>query len=103
MVILDPNPRSSTSQFELQKVDQSTWIVRNHDIPATDSQHVVACITESAVHGVDVLWLLPAGLPTHYPSARAVLDDLVRRDRRISRRTRPVAIPHFPPPHPHPC
>jgi len=101
MVILDPPVSSSTSRFELHQVNSSTWLIWNHSIPPTDPAHVVADVTAGAVSGVDVLWRVPTGLPTHYLSAGAAIDDLRQRDRHRSRRVRPVPIPHLPPTNPH--
>ncbi|MFE5409510.1 hypothetical protein [Microbacterium sp. NPDC056569] len=97
MVILDPSLGPSTSELELHKVDAATWIIRNHGIPATDPAHVVACVTDRVASGVDVLWLVPTGLPTYFASASAVIDALRQRRSSNSRRTRPVPIPHLPP------
>ena len=103
MVLLDPHVRSGGRQFDLQRVDESTWIIRDAGISASDARSVVACVTETPFDEVDVLWLRPLGLPTHYRSAQAVVSDLTRHGRRSSGTTRPVPIPHFPPVHPERC
>jgi len=103
MVILDPHVGSGGRQFDLQRVDQSTWIIRDTGVSASDARSVVACITDTPLEGVDVLWLHPLGLPTHYATASAVMSDLIRHARRSSGTTRPVPIPHLPPAHPERC
>ncbi|MEV5069446.1 hypothetical protein MRBLMI12_001020 [Microbacterium sp. LMI12-1-1.1] len=84
-------------------MDQSTWIIRDAHVPTTDARSVVACVSEAAWDGVDVLWLHPVGLPTHYRTADAVLRDLIRHGRRSSGTTRPIPIPHRPPVKPERC
>lgn len=103
MVMLEPQVRPTGRQYDLQRVDQSTWIIRDAHVPTTDARSVVACVSEAAWDGVDVLWLHPVGLPTHYRTADAVLRDLIRHGRRSSGTTRPIPIPHRPPVKPERC
>ena len=103
MVMLEPQVRPAGRQYDLQRVDQSTWIIRDAHVPTTDARSVVACVSEAPLDGVDVLWLHPVGLPTHYRTADAVLRDLIRHGRRSSGTTRPIPIPHRPPVKPERC
>jgi hypothetical protein len=97
MVMLEPQIRPTGRQYDLQRVDQSTWIIRDAHVPTTDARSVVACVSEAPLEGVDVLWLHPVGLPTRYGTAEAVLRDLIRHGRRSTGTTRPIPIPHRPP------
>lgn len=103
MVMIEPQVRSARRQYDLQRVDESTWIIRDSGIPSSDARSVVACVSETAFDGVDVVWLHPVGLPTRYRTADSVLRDLIRHGRRSAGTTRPIPIPHLPPVHPERC
>lgn len=87
-------------RFELRRVSAHEWLIRDHQHPSNDAESVVACIhmADDDEDEVEVVWLRRTLLPVRYISATAVLDDFriwqVRRDRS----TRPVVIPHLPPP-----
>lgn len=87
-----PDPRCA-----LRRVSRSEWVISDLRYPPDDSRHAVARVYELDETEVEVVWLRDLPLATRYGSALAVLDD-VQRMLSVSRATRPVAIPHLPPP-----
>ena len=92
MVMLEPQIRPTGRQYDLQRVDQSTWIIRDARVPTTRREkrrrlHRVQRSAGRACDGVDdppVLAASPArgAVPTHVPAPRdapvAPRTDLIR-------------------------
>lgn len=89
-----PNPRCA-----MHRVSPSEWVVNDRRYPPGDARHTVARVYELAPTELEVVWLRDLPLAISYDSAEALLSD-VERLLSVSRATRPVPIPHLPPPTP---
>lgn len=84
--------------YELQAVDETTWIIRDRAHIPRDPAHLVASLHHTEDDEIEVIWMRPTPLPVRYASPTSVLDDLIHWSRRPSGGSRrPVPIPHFPP------
>jgi len=97
MVTSDGGEPRAGGTFELLRVDQTTWTIRDVALPEGDPRHIVAVITDLGAEGVQVVWTQPTHRPTRYFSPQAVLDEVTQPGRPASGSTRPVPIPHLPP------
>ncbi len=88
----DPDRR-----FSLVQVTATDWAIHDLHYPTDDHRRVVCTIFEDAPTEVEVLWRRDLPLALRYSSAEEVLH-AVRRFQDASRATRPIQIPHHPPP-----
>jgi hypothetical protein len=86
-----------THRFALHRIDQVTWEIRDSRLPAYASLPV-AHISVGDDDQVEVFWSAPLPLPVAYATLQDALDSL--EDWAHSQRgaTKPIPIPHFPPP-----
>lgn len=89
---VDPDPR-----FVLHRLTPSEWVINDLRFEADDTRHVVACVYELAPTEVEVVWLRELPLSSTYGTPFEVLEQ-IERIQGTSRATRPVPIPHRPPP-----
>lgn len=88
----DPDRR-----FVLVQVDTTDWAIHDLHYPERDHRRVVCTIFEDAPTEVEVLWRRDLPLALRYSTADDVLR-AVQRFQDTSRATRPIPIPHLPPP-----
>lgn len=88
--MIKPGPR-----FEVKHVSPVEWVIHDHAYDENDPRRVVACIWEAAAGKYEVTWVRRLPLPRRYESVSAVLDDVHAF---TSLNTKPVPIPHLPPP-----
>ncbi len=96
-------PRSGGERFELHRVDAATWIIRDLSVARTDPRHLVACVSEPAEQGVEVIWMMDTPLPVSYLTPDLVLEDFCRWAGHTGHERRPVPVPHMAPRHPERC
>jgi hypothetical protein len=96
MVMLEASAASSRRPYDVQKIDDDTWIVRDRVLERSDPRSVIACISRQPGGDVEVLWMHAPQHPQRYSSLAAALGDArrVRRPKNDDRR-RP-SIPRFP-------
>lgn len=86
-------------RFALVRTSSTAWDIIDRSVEPPDDHHVVARVREEeAAAGVTVRWELPVPLLDAYLNPEAVLDDLARWNTRREGWSRPVPIPHLPPP-----
>ncbi|MDX2376718.1 hypothetical protein M4I32_07885 [Microbacterium sp. LRZ72] len=87
-------------RIEMAMIEEGCWRICDASMPPDDPRRVIAYI-ESDDDGVDVLWLSGDRRPARYGTLE---DALAAADARVvtapgeDRASRPVPIPHFPPP-----
>lgn len=84
--------------FELRRVSATEWVIHDRRFAADDARSVVACVWQDEDDGVGVVWLDGRAMPSHYASVDAVMDDVATSALRRAGGTRPIEIPHLPPP-----
>lgn len=87
-----PDPR-----FVLTQVSAEAWAIHDLHYPEADHRRVVCRIYADTPVDVEVHWLRDLPLALRYPTVQDVLDS-VQRFQDASRATRPIPIPHRPPP-----
>lgn len=87
-----PEPR-----FTLVKVSETDWAIHDLHHPEGDHRRVVCRIYDDAPTDVEVIWMRDLPLALRYPNVHEVLE-AVERFQDASRATRPIPIPHRPPP-----
>jgi len=86
-----------TQRFMLERVDPSTWVIR--DMRATDAAAPpIAHLTLNENEQVEVTWGVPVPLPVTFANLHDALDSLDEWAHRKRGATKPIPIPHFPPP-----
>lgn len=88
----DPDPR-----FELVQTGGSDWEIHDQHYPQGDHRRVVCTIYEDAPTEVEVMWVRDLPLALRYSSVPDVLTEVLRFHE-TCRATRPIQIPHLPPP-----
>jgi hypothetical protein len=64
--------------FDLHRVDEANWLIRDHAFGADDARHLVACVHETPAGDVEVIWLrADVSLPTRYSDAVDALVSLM--------------------------
>jgi hypothetical protein len=98
MVMLEASAVSSRRPYDVQKIDDHTWIVRDRVLERSDPRSVIACISRQHEGDVEVLWMHAPQHPQRYSSLAAALGDArrVRRPKSDDGR-RPASSPRFPP------
>ena len=89
----------SEDRYVLRRLSEQSWAI--HDLTlAAPAAHPVAELRASADDDdtVVVMWLTPTPLPVRYVSAEETIADLVLWERRAQGVTKPIPIPHSPPP-----
>ncbi|WP_350353032.1 hypothetical protein ABS642_08845 [Microbacterium sp. A8/3-1] len=89
--------QESDQRFVLTQVNAEAWAIHDLHYPDGDHRRIVCRIYEDTPADVEVLWLRDLPLAPRYPSVDDVLES-VRRFQDASRATRPIPIPHRPPP-----
>lgn len=85
-------------RYALHRTGAQTWTIEDHTQAPGRPERVLARIGASSENYVDVEWTAGIPLPTHYMTARYALEDLTRWAATPRGPTRPIPIPHFPPP-----
>ena len=89
--------QASGPRFTLVRVGATDWAVHDSHYADGDHRRVVCRIYEDAPTDVEVLWLRDLPLALRYSSVQDVVE-AVQRFQDASRATRPIPIPHLPPP-----
>lgn len=85
------------ARFALIRVSENDWAIHDLHHPEGDHRRVVCRIYDDAPTDVEVIWMRDLPLALRYPSVQEVLE-AVERFQDASRATRPIPIPHRPPP-----
>lgn len=88
----DPDQR-----FVLVQVGTTDWAIHDLHYPERDHRRIVCTVFEDAPTEVEVLWRRDLPLALRYSTAEDVLR-AVQTFQDASRATRPIPIPHRPPP-----
>ena len=90
MVMLEASAAGSRRPYDVQKIDDHTWIVRDRVLDRSDPKSVIACISRQQEGDVEVLWMHAPQHPQRYSSLAAALGDArrVRRSKNDDRRPR---------------
>ena len=86
-----------THRFALHRIDEVTWEIRDSRLPVYAARPV-AHITISDDDQVEVIWAAPLPLPVTYATLEDALGSLEDWAHRQPGVTKPIPIPHFPPP-----
>lgn len=84
-------------RFEVKRVSTTAWVIHDHAYDENHPRRVVACIWEAGPGKYEVTWVRRLRLPTWYESVPAVLKDIYAS---VPINTKPIPIPHLPPPRP---
>lgn len=84
-------------RFVLIQVSAQAWAIHDLHYPDGDHRRLVCRIFEDTPIDVEVQWLRDVPLAPRYPSVDEVLES-VRLFQNARRATRPIPIPHRPPP-----
>ena len=84
--------------YELRRVSDREWLIYDVRFPMNDARCLVACIWQSDEDEAEVVWIDGRSRPTTYVSPEAVMEDLTLAAVGGSGGTRPIEIPHLPPP-----
>jgi hypothetical protein len=87
----------SARRFALQWVDQRTWLITDIHNPGYGA-HPLGRIIVTDDDQVEVTWDAPVPLPVLYSSLEDVIESLEEWAHRPRGATKPIPIPHFPPP-----
>lgn len=90
--------REAVKLFDLRRVSEREWVIYDRRFAMNDARCVVACVWNADDDDVEVVWLDGHALPTRYASVDAVMADLTVTSQRRAGGTRPIEIPHLPPP-----
>jgi hypothetical protein len=88
----------TAGQFEVRRVSHREWVIYDVRFERDDARCVVACVRETDDEDAEVVWLGGRMMPTRYASVDAVIEDLTTATLRRRGGTRPIEIPHLPPP-----
>ena len=86
-----------TRRFGLQRVDATSWVIRDAHQPEYAAR-AVAHITVTEDDQVEVIWAAPLPLPVTFATIEDAVDSLEDWTHRQRGATKPIPIPHFPPP-----
>ncbi len=89
--------QESDPRFALIPMSAEAWAIHDLHYPDGDHRRVVCRIYQDTPADVEVLWLRDLPLAPRYPSVHDVLSS-VQQFQNASRATRPIPIPHRPPP-----
>lgn len=84
--------------FDLRRVSDREWVIYDRRFALDDARCVVACVWHTDDDDVEVVWLDGRAMATKYASVDSVMADLTTAAQRVAGGTRPIEIPHFPPP-----
>lgn len=84
-------------RFVLIRLDDGGWVIQDRR-PPHDGVRVAARIAITEEDEVHVVWLSPTPLPVRYARPEDVLVSLEMWQLRPHGSTKPIPIPHFPPP-----
>ena len=96
MVMLEASAASSRRPYDVQKIDDDTWIVRDRVLDRSDPRSVIACISRQQEGDVEVLWMHAPQHPQRYSSLAAALGSARRVRRPKNDDMRPPSSPRFP-------
>ena len=89
---------ASVHRFAVHRIDHRTWVIRDSQLPGSAARPV-AHMTLTDDDQVEVSWGAPLPLPVSYATVQDAVDSLedwVHGQQQGS--TKPIPIPHFPPP-----
>jgi hypothetical protein len=84
-------------RFALHRVDERTWMIEHID-GAAHATDPVGHVTVTEDDQVEVRWDMPVPLPVLYATLEDALESLEDWAGRPRGATKPIPIPHFPPP-----
>jgi hypothetical protein len=84
-------------RFALHRVDESRWVIRDAHLPDFAARPV-AHITMFEDDDVEVVWAAPLPLPVVFATPQDAVESLETWARGRRGATKPIPIPHFPPP-----
>lgn len=87
-----PDPR-----FALMQLSAEAWAIHDLHYPESDHRRVVCRVYADTPVDVEVHWLRDLPLALRYPTVHDVLE-AVQSFQNAKRATRPIPIPHHPPP-----
>lgn len=88
---------ASDNRFALQRIDDSRWVIRDAGMPAYAARPI-AHITMFEDDDVEVVWTAPLPLPVVFATPQDAVESLETWSRGRRGPTKPIPIPHFPPP-----
>lgn len=88
---------ATSGRFGLHRIDELTWEIREVRLP-TYAARPVAHVTVSEDDEVEVIWSAPLPLPTTFATPSDALDSLEFWSGSSPGSTKPILIPHYPPP-----
>lgn len=96
-------PPRAASDWEIIPISRTAWRICDGSLAETDASRLVAYVDWNETGAYDVLWLRnPCPTRSRYRDLDELLADLdaahaTGSSSEVSRATRPVHIPHFPP------
>ncbi|SFR92415.1 hypothetical protein SAMN04487846_0646 [Microbacterium sp. cf046] len=88
---------ASAHRFAVHQIDAYRWEIRDSQRPAYASR-TVAHLTVTDDDQVEVVWGAPLPLPVTFATVEDAVDSLEEWAHRQRGATKPIPIPHFPPP-----
>ena len=86
-----------TRRFALQRIDERTWVIELLDSAASETDPVGHVALTEDDH-IEVTWDMPIPLPLIYATLEDALESLEDWAARPRGATKPIPIPHYPPP-----
>ena len=90
--------QSGQVRYALAQTGRRSWTIHDLTLLAL-TIHPVAELRVTENDDVEVEWMTPTPLPVRYATLQDALDDLILWERRGRGATKPIPIPHHPPPH----
>jgi hypothetical protein len=84
-------------RFALHRIDDSRWVIRDARLPEFAARPI-AHITMFEDDDVEVIWSSPLPLPVVFATPEDAVSSLEQWSRGRTGSTKPIPIPHFPPP-----
>ena len=88
---------TATRRFALQRLDERTWTIELIDSAASEADPVGHVLLTEDDH-IEVTWDMPIPLPVLYATLEDALESLEDWAARPRGATKPIPIPHYPPP-----
>lgn len=88
---------TSTRQYALQRISRRGWLVKDVQHPL-DEAHPLGRVTLTEDDQIEVSWDAAVPLPVVYATLEDVLESLEEWAHRPRGATKPIPIPHYPPP-----
>jgi hypothetical protein len=87
---------SNSGRFTLHRIDDRGWVIRDTD--GTTRGDAVAELTLTDEDLINVRWCRPVPLPVIFAAAEDVVESLQMWAKGRTGPTKPIPIPHLPPP-----